>query len=162
MCARPLRVDLRLLALALKHLSQSQSTHRACALQEHQRIPLPNVAPSLDRNRRFLFGRGAGRETPRPTRNDAAARYNCGLPFPSSLPTRWCDGSSPSDAAGVPFDGTPAGRDINMYRSSRWGAPRLRAATPSSRAAVPAFSPCSGHHCNPFPTRSPPVLGRMR
>ena len=57
------------------HRSRLQPAQRRCGLLLSQRIPMPNVAPSLDRNRRFLFGRGAGRETPRPTRNDAAARY---------------------------------------------------------------------------------------
>ena len=49
-----------------------------------------------------------------------------------------------------------------MYRSSRWGAPRLWAAALSSLSALSGFSPSAGKPCNPFPLRPPPMLGRMR
>ena len=38
-----------------------------------------------------------------------------------------------------------------MYRSSRWGAPRLWAAALSSLSALSGFSPSAGKPCNPFP-----------
>lgn len=57
------------------------------------------------------------------------------------------------------FDVHTEYRANNLYRSCRWGAPRLRAATYLSHAATAGYSPSAGCPCNPFFT---PLAARAR
>lgn len=49
-----------------------------------------------------------------------------------------------------------------MYRSSRWGAPRVRAAAFSSLAALAGFSPAPASPATLMHSHPPPALVRMR
>lgn len=71
-------------------------------------------------------------------------------------------GGAPYIKNGMPFDDMPFLSRLNLYRSGRWGAPRLRAAALSSLPALAAFSPSGSQTANAFQTLPPPALVRVR
>lgn len=104
--------------------------------------------------RRSIFLQPSRPFAPRPSR--------CAVCSSSMAKCYVCHRRRPYKRVRATFDvARIAGRGY-MYRSSRWGAPRLWAAALSSLPALSGFSPSAGKPCNPFPLRPPPMLVRTR